>query len=127
MRLSGFERLLQLVGINKPIAVELTVGEHHGHMVGVGGTQISIGVDVDHSPAHPQILAGPSHHVSRLVTQCAVNTGEEEDPRGQGQLLAGATTLDTGALEQLAMLLLGHALASLLDDRAHFVPFGISE
>ena len=44
---------------------------------------------------------------------------------GNDNLLSGATTLDTGLLQQLAMLLLGHTLASLLDDRAHFVPFGI--
>lgn len=43
------------------------------------------------------------------------------------KLLAGAATLDTGALEQFAMLLLCHALASLLDDRAHFMAFRISE
>ena len=44
---------------------------------------------------------------------------------GSDNLLAGATTLDTGLLQQLAMLLLGHSLASLLDDRAHFLPFDI--
>src|SRR5918997_313749 len=34
-------------------------------------------------------------------------------------LLAGAATLDTRALEQLAVLLLRHPLAPLLDDRTH--------
>ena len=80
MGLSAFERLLQLVGIYKPIAVELTVGEHHGNVVGVGSTQIGVGVDVDCPPAHPKILAGLGHNVSRLITQCASEAGEEEDP-----------------------------------------------
>jgi hypothetical protein len=34
-------------------------------------------------------------------------------------LLAGATALDARLLLQLAMLLLGHPLATLLDDRTH--------
>jgi hypothetical protein len=39
--------------------------------------------------------------------------------------LAETTALDAGLLEQLAVLLLGHALATLLDDRTHEVPFTI--
>lgn len=38
-------------------------------------------------------------------------------------LLARATTLDTGALQQLAVLLLRHTLATLLNDRTHVQPF----
>lgn len=75
-----FERLFQLVGINKPVAVEPAIGEHHGYVIGVGSTQVIVGIDVDSMPAHPQILAGPSHHVSRFGAQRASTTGEEEDP-----------------------------------------------
>jgi hypothetical protein len=35
------------------------------------------------------------------------------------RLLAGATTLDARLLQQLAVLLLGHPLATLLDNRTH--------
>jgi hypothetical protein len=38
-------------------------------------------------------------------------------------LLAEAAALHARLLEQLAMLLLGHALAALLDNRAHGSPF----
>lgn len=79
-RLSAIERLLQLVGLYKPIAVELTVGEHHGYVIGVGSTQFLVGVDVNRLPTHSQILAGPGHHVSRLITQRAVHASEEENP-----------------------------------------------
>src|SRR5690606_1677474 len=39
--------------------------------------------------------------------------------RALARLLAGASTLDARLLQQLAVLLLGHPLAALLDDRAH--------
>jgi hypothetical protein len=52
------------------------------------------------------------------------STGAELDP----VLLAGAATLDARALEQLAVLLLRHPLAALLDDRTHYVrPLDITE
>ena len=60
-------------------------------------------------------------------TQVARDSGDEDDPvRGhQGarsrRLLACATALDSCALQQLAMLLLRHPLAALLDDRTHCV------
>ena len=60
-------------------------------------------------------------------TQVARDSGDEDDPvRGhQGalsrRLLACAAALDPCALEQLAMLLLRHPLAALLDDRTHCV------
>ncbi|ERK52093.1 hypothetical protein HMPREF0682_0870 [Propionibacterium acidifaciens F0233] len=41
---------------------------------------------------------------------------------GSENLLAGATTLDARLLEKLAVLLLRHALATLLDDRTHCGP-----
>ena len=41
--------------------------------------------------------------------------------RGSGSL-AETTTLDAGLLQQLAVLLLRHALATLLDDRTHVEP-----
>ena len=53
------------------------------------------------------------------------NPGDEDNLRfghpcsRAGGLLARAAALDTGALEQLAMLLLRHPLAALLDDRTH--------
>ena len=59
-------------------------------------------------------------------TQVTRDSGDEDDPfRGhQGvrawRLLACATALDSCALQQLAMLLLRHPLAALLDDRTHF-------
>ena len=49
-------------------------------------------------------------------------SGSAGGPASLGSL-AGAATLDAGALQQLAVLLLGHALATLLDDRTHCVPF----
>ena len=60
-------------------------------------------------------------------TQVARDSGDEDYPvRGhQGarsrRLLACAAALDPCALEQLAMLLLRHPLAALLDDRTHCV------
>ena len=47
-------------------------------------------------------------------------------PMGEGVLLAELAALDARLLEQLAVLLLGHALAPLLDDRTHgeTFPFG---
>ena len=74
------ERLLQLLGINKPIPVELTIGEHHGNMVRVGGAQVVVGIHVDCPPANTCLLAGPGHHHSRFITQSAMGAGEEEDP-----------------------------------------------
>src|SRR5690348_5160567 len=40
----------------------------------------------------------------------------------RGTVLLLVATLDAGALEQLAVLLLGHPLAPLLDNRAHDYP-----
>ena len=40
-----------------------------------------------------------------------------------GALLAGATALNAGTLQQFAVLLLRHTLAALLDNRTHCVPF----
>ncbi len=45
------------------------------------------------------------------------------DTRSEPGLLALTAALDARALEQLAVLLLGHALAALLDDRTHGGPF----
>jgi hypothetical protein len=43
--------------------------------------------------------------------------------RPAGRLLTETATLDPGLAQQLAVLLLGHPLAALLDHRAHiFVP-----
>ena len=53
------------------------------------------------------------------TTRCSVTRAPR---RG---LLACATTLDAGALEQLAVLLLRHPLAALLDDRTHDVNLSI--
>src|SRR4051812_16028573 len=39
--------------------------------------------------------------------------------RRSHRLLAETATLDAGLAQQLAVLLLGHTLAALLDDRAH--------
>ncbi|MDO5735999.1 MAG: hypothetical protein Q4P15_05945 [Propionibacteriaceae bacterium] len=74
------QRLFQLLRFNKPIPVELTIGEHHGNMVRVGGPQLFVGIDVEHAPTDTCILAGPGHHDSRFVTQGAILAGEEEDP-----------------------------------------------
>lgn len=74
------ERLLQFLGINKPIPVKFTIDEHHGNMVGVGGAQFVIRVDVDGAPPHPSVLAGPRNHTRGFITQGAIDAGEEEDP-----------------------------------------------
>ena len=59
-------------------------------------------------------------------TQVTRDPGDEDNPFGghhgpAAALLARATALDTCALEQFAMLLLRHPLATLLDDRTHCV------
>jgi hypothetical protein len=45
----------------------------------------------------------------------------EQNDQGQHWSLASATTLDARLFEQLAMLLFRHPLATLLDDRTHYV------
>jgi hypothetical protein len=52
----------------------------------------------------------PTHDVGRLTPA--------------GKLLALTTALDARLLQQLAMLLLGHALTALLDDGTHGLPLG---
>ena len=44
---------------------------------------------------------------------------QHDPPHGRGVLLAELAPLDARLLEQLAVLLLGHALAALLDDGTH--------
>jgi hypothetical protein len=44
----------------------------------------------------------------------------QQTPAAVGGLLAGATALDARLLQKLAVLLLRHPLASLLDDRTHW-------
>ena len=80
--------------------------------------------DVD--PDDLDVLLG-GERAGESGTEVARDPGDEDDPvRGhQGalarRLLAGATALDACALEQLAVLLLRHPLAALLDDRTHDV------
>ncbi len=74
------ERLLQFFSIDKPIPVELTISEHHGNMVSVGGAQFFICVDVHGAPPHTHFLADPSHDTRSLITQGAIDAGEEQDP-----------------------------------------------
>src|SRR5699024_5682424 len=53
------------------------------------------------------------------------DSGDQHDPAHDQSpcgLLAELATLDARPLQQLAVLLLGHALAALLDDRTHGLP-----
>ena len=111
--------------------VDPTRGDHLGNHgiadVGaykIGRTQVVTGRD--HIEPDDLDVLFSSERADEPGTQVTRDSGDEDDPfRGHhgpaARLLARATALDPSALEQFAMLLLRHPLATLLDDRTHCV------
>ena len=96
------------------------VGAHERDVADVAARRH--GVDAD-DPGDSGVGRGSARE---LPTEVARDPGDEDDPAGAAHtaneprgLLAELATLDARLLQQLAVLLLGHALAPLLDDRTH--------
>ena len=73
--------------------------------------------DIDADDTVDGRVAGGS--AREAATDVPGDPGDQHDPAHATELLAELATLHARLLEQLAVLLLGHALAPLLDDRTH--------
>lgn len=115
------ERLSKLILVHEPVSMQFAIHENHRDVVSVLARKARHRVHILGVPLDAFGRAHAADHLAGVVTEVTASAGEQPHPRGQG-LLASAAALDPGLLEQLAVLLLRHPLAALLDDRTHVMP-----
>jgi hypothetical protein len=89
-----------------------------------------VGLDLNHADVTPSSrpgpLASPERRTAPETRGCSRGPPANLAVVLRPWLLAETPTRHAGALEQLAVLLLGHPLTPLLDDRTHAVAFRLS-
>ena len=94
------------------------VGADEGHLADVTARWDDVHTD---DAVHGRVVRGYPREAPPEVTR---DPGDEHHPaHGRDGLLAELASLHARLLEQLAVLLLRHTLATLLDDRTHGSPF----
>lgn len=94
-----------------------TVHERDRDLLPVQVVELLVGRDVSFYKGFAELSGDLRNDGSSVITQMTTGTSQQGDSgRRRGQRLLLVTTLNASLLEQLAMLLLSHALAPLLDD-----------
>ena len=122
------QRLAQPLSINKEDIVGLAVDQGDRNFIPVLRQQVRIRRDVDFLNAYGALCGDGVDDLAGSVTQVTTRAGEQRDASGSHgrRNLLLVTTLNAGLLQQFAVLLLRHALTSLLNygthmSRSHFL------
>ena len=107
----------QTVGIDPKEIMLGTVHERDRDLLPVQVVELLVSRDVSFYKGFTELSGDLRNDGSSVITQMTTGTSQQGDSgRRRGQRLLLVTTLNASLLEQLAMLLLSHALAPLLDD-----------
>jgi len=94
-----------------------TVHERDRDLLPVQVVELLVCRDVSFYKGFAELSGDLRNDGSSVITQMTTGTSQQGDSgRRRGQRLLLVTALNASLLEQLAMLLLSHALAPLLDD-----------
>ena len=94
-----------------------TVHERDWNLLPVPVVELLVSRDVCFDKGFTKLSGDLRNDDASVITQMTTGTSQQGDSgRRRGQRLLLVTTLNASLLEQLAMLLLSHALAPLLDD-----------
>jgi hypothetical protein len=93
------------------------VNERDWNLLPVPVVELLVCRDVCFDKGFTELSGDLRNDDASVITQMTTGTSQQGDSgRRRGQQLLLVTTLNASLLEQLAMLLLSHALAPLLDD-----------
>lgn len=107
----------QAVGIDPKEIMLRTVHERDRDLLPVPVVELLVSGDVYFYKGFTKLSGDLRNDDTSVITQMTTGTSQQGDSgRRRGQRLLLVTTLNASLLEQLAMLLLSHALAPLLDD-----------
>jgi hypothetical protein len=116
-RLLPRECATQAVRINPKEIMLRTIHERDRNLLPVPVVKLLIRRDVYFYKGFTKLSGDLRNDDSSVITQMTTGTSQQGDSRRRrDQRLLLVTTLNASLLEQLAMLLLSHALAPLLDD-----------
>jgi len=107
----------QSVGVDPKEIMLGAVNERDWNLLPVPVVELLVCRDVCFDKGFTELSGDLRNDDASVITQMTTGTSQQGDSgRRRGQQLLLVTTLNASLLEQLAMLLLSHALAPLLDD-----------